>query len=617
MEEHIMRKRVFLLVTLLALVIMGFTMNVEAAEIVDRGYCGGEGDGTNLTWTLDQDGVLVIEGQGRMRDWTCEELWNIKEEFYDNPSDYAGWHKCFVYGMWTDYGINMIIVKDGVTSIGECAFYDCRSLDSIDLPESLTSIGDNAFSGCDSLSSIDLPRSLTSIGEGAFSGCDSLSSIDLPESLTSTGDNAFSGCDSLSSINLPESLTSIGEGAFSGCDSLSSINLPESLTSIGDRAFSYCEGLSSIVLPESLTSIGDEAFGFCYSLRGINLPESLISIGDAAFEHCYRLSNVRLPESLTSIGDGAFKFCYELDSIYIPVSVGTIYQDTFAYSHLKDIYYGGTKKQWDDIEIVQGNSDDIDYDILINATIHYADSDSDDEKLSDFVSRLYRNFLNREPDEKGLADWVDVLRSGKGTGAKVVSGFVLSPEYKANSLSNEEYITALYRIIFDREPDTAGLNAWLAVMENGYTNKKVLAGFVNSDEFESLCRDLGVARGSYHSDDIIDQNVKIASFVKRLYTICLGRSYDQEGLDNWVRALASKTVTGSSVVWAFFGSREFDDRDLERESFVIIAYRAILGRDPDMEGFKNFVQMGSGGVIDCMVRSVEFNNLCIGYGIKR
>ena len=80
-----MKKRVCLLVTLLALVIMGFTMNVmnvEAAEIIDRGYCGGEGDGTNLTWTLDSDGVLVIEGQGRMKDWTFEELWDIKEEFY-------------------------------------------------------------------------------------------------------------------------------------------------------------------------------------------------------------------------------------------------------------------------------------------------------------------------------------------------------------------------------------------------------------------------------------------------------------------------------------------------------------------------------------------------------
>ena len=59
MEEHSMKKRVCLLVALFALVVMGFAMDVEAAEIIDRGYCGGEGDGTNLTWTLDSDGVLV------------------------------------------------------------------------------------------------------------------------------------------------------------------------------------------------------------------------------------------------------------------------------------------------------------------------------------------------------------------------------------------------------------------------------------------------------------------------------------------------------------------------------------------------------------------------------
>lgn len=103
----------------------------------------------------------------------------------------------------------------------------------------------------------------------------------------------------------------------------------------------------------------------------------------------------------------------------------------------------------------------------LNATIHY-----DSKKLNDFVSRLYRNFLKREPDEKGLADWVDALVSGRGTGAQVVSGFVLSNEYQANSLNNKEYITALYRIIFDREHDEGGLYGWISVLDNGGTYKK-------------------------------------------------------------------------------------------------------------------------------------------------
>ena len=81
------------------------------------------------------------------------------------------------------------------------------------------------------------------------------------------------------------------------------------------------------------------------------------------------------------------------------------------------------------------------YEVLDDGTEVEVEAEPDtNDKLEDFVVRLYRNFLKREPDENGLTDWVDALRSGKGTGAKVVSGFVLSPEYKANSLSNEEYV---------------------------------------------------------------------------------------------------------------------------------------------------------------------------------
>jgi hypothetical protein len=306
------------------------------------------------------------------------------------------------------------------------------------------------------------------------------------------------------------------------------------------------------------------------------------------------------------------------------VSVDTIYRNTFAYAQLKDIYYGGTKEQWDNIHMIRGDSkqadydvalEDIGYDVLRNATMHYADDDY--EKLNVFVSCLYRNFLKREPDERGLADWVDVLRFGKGTGAKVVSGFVLSPEYKANSLSNEEYISALYRVIFEREPDAAGLNSWLAVMENGYTYKKVLAGFINSVEFENLCGELGIARGSYKSDEAIDQ---IISFVARLYKVCLGRAYDQDGLKNWVRALTSGSADVYSVVEDFFNSQEFKNRNLDDEAFVTIAYMTILNREPDEAGLEYWVNNLACGytrddVLYGFLHSSEFKLLCREYGI--
>ena len=584
-----MKKRVCLLVALLALVIMGFTMNVEAAEIIDRGYCGGEGDGTNLTWTLDSDGVLVIEGQGRMKDWTWEDV-------YDNSSDFQrmDWHKYYNPEVWANNVINSAIVADGVTSIGNYAFSDCESLSSIVMPESVTSIGDYAFYYCTSLSSIDLPESVTSIGDRAFSYCHSLGSIDLPESVTS-----------------------IGNGVFYYCESLSSIIIPESVTSIGDSAFAGCSNLINIKLPKSLTSIGYSAFEGCYNLSSIKLPKSLTSIGDSAFEGCCNLSSIKLPDSLTSIGDSAFKYCTNLDSIYIPVSIETIYRNTFAFTNLEVISYGGTKEQWKNINILQGYDEDTDYTL---PNVHCADDDIDYEKLKEFVSRLYQNFLKREPDEKGLNDWIDVLRSGKATGAKVVAGFVLSPEYKANSLSDEEYVTALYRIIFKREPDDAGLNSWLAVMKKGYTYKKVLSGFINSNEFENLCRDLGIVRGSYKSDEPVDQGNKIEAFVARLYKVCLGRAYDQEGLDNWVRALTSGTADVYSVVAEFFNSQEFMNRNLNDTEFVTVAYLTILGRQPDELGLENWVDSLTWGdtrddVLYGFLGSQEFKKLCGEYGI--
>ena len=108
-----------------------------------------------------------------------------------------------------------------------------------------------------------IPSSVTSIGDYAFSDCRSLSEIVIPSSVTSIGDHAFSDCYSLSEIVIPSSVTSIGDSAFSSCKSLSEIVIPSSVTSIGDSAFSDCYSLSEIVIPSSVTSIGDSAFYKC------------------------------------------------------------------------------------------------------------------------------------------------------------------------------------------------------------------------------------------------------------------------------------------------------------------------------------------------------------------
>ena len=228
-----------------------------------------------------------------------------------------------------DRNTTSYVIPDGVTSIGDGAFWDCRSLTSLVIPESVTRIGEFAFCCCESLTDIVIPDRVTRIGEFAFSGCESLTDIVIPEGVTSIGGSAFKNCISLTDIVIPDSVTSIGNYAFSGCESLTDIVIPEGVTSIGDRAFDGCRSLSSVVIPDRVTSVGEYAFNGCFSLTDIVIPDSVTSIGGGAFCGCWSLSSVVIPDSVTSIGEYAFSDCRSLSSVVIPDSVTSIGDSAF------------------------------------------------------------------------------------------------------------------------------------------------------------------------------------------------------------------------------------------------------------------------------------------------
>ena len=262
-------------------------------------------------------------------------------------------------------GLTSVRIPESVTEIESSAFRDCYSLSSITIPEGVTSIEGLAFNACRSLSSVRIPEGVTSIGNWAFSGCSSLTSMRIPEGVTSIESDAFRDCSSLTSMRIPEGVTSIENGTFSHCSSLSSITIPEGVTSIGWSAFSGCSSLSSITIPEGVTSMGDSAFSGCSSLTSITIPEGVTNIGEYAFRNCSSLSSITIPEGVTSIGVKAFSGCSCLTSVTIPVSVTRIDEDAFlSCFKLKDVYYGGTKSDWDSIE-------NHDKDSLKTATIHY------------------------------------------------------------------------------------------------------------------------------------------------------------------------------------------------------------------------------------------------------
>ena len=149
------------------------------------------------------------------------------------------------------------------------AFYNCKGLTNITIPNSVTSIGGSAFRGCTGLTSITIPNSVTSIGDHAFYGCRGLTSITIPDSVTSIGSAAFWYCSGLTSVTISNSVTSIDEGAFRDCSGLTSVVIPDSVTSIGYEAFDGCSGLTSIIIPDSVTSIGARVFLGCSGLKKV------------------------------------------------------------------------------------------------------------------------------------------------------------------------------------------------------------------------------------------------------------------------------------------------------------------------------------------------------------
>ena len=279
-----------------------------------------------------------------------------------------------------------------VTSIGNNAFYSCKNLVNVTIPDSITSIGNNAFEYCASLKSVLIPGSVTSIGNAAFNRCESLMNIeviknnsnyfsqdgvlfdknktkliqypignkriayDIPNGVKSFGDCAFDSCSTLKNITIPDSVTSIGWGVFSGSESLTNIDVSEN-----NLNYSSYEGVLFNKNKTELIKypIGNERTSY-------NIPAGVINFGDV-FSDCKNLVNITIPNSVTNIGIGAFWQCANLASITITNSVTSIGNYAFYdCKNLKDIYYYGTQSEWNNISVGSNNE------YFINATIHFS-----------------------------------------------------------------------------------------------------------------------------------------------------------------------------------------------------------------------------------------------------
>lgn len=181
------------------------------ANIVASGTCG-----ENLTWTLDDEGTLIISGTGEMMDY--------------GGANGAPWKNV------EDVSILSVVIEDGVTSIGNASFSACGSLESVNIGNSVTSIGNAAFVECFALKSVEIPDSVTSIENSAFYFC-GLRRVKIGNSVTSIEGSVFADCCALESIEIPASVTSIGGEAFGNCSSLTEIYFKGTLPQIESNSF--------------------------------------------------------------------------------------------------------------------------------------------------------------------------------------------------------------------------------------------------------------------------------------------------------------------------------------------------------------------------------------------
>lgn len=213
------------------LTLVGATLMMAWTSVCTSAASSGTA-GDKITWTLSDDSVLVVSGEGKMSD-------NVT---------------------WNKDSIKKVIISDGITYIGEKAFFQCKNLISADIANSVEDFGKLAFAESKKLQTVTFPQSMKTIPYKAFSFCENLTNFPIPYGVQRIEQGAFDHCREAKNLEIPNTVTYIGQDAFATCLKLTSVVIPNSVDTIEIAAFTFCMYLNDLELGSGLKFIGSSAF---------------------------------------------------------------------------------------------------------------------------------------------------------------------------------------------------------------------------------------------------------------------------------------------------------------------------------------------------------------------
>ena len=361
---------------------------VTVKDTIAYGTCG-----KDLTWTLDKDGILTIEGTGEMTSCPWKKLY-INE--IKNVVIKSGVTSVYTGSFQNGVNITSVSLPDTLTTFKASVFRGCTRLTEITIPESVQTIGNNVFIGCTKLKEITIPASVQKIGNSVFTDCKKLTTVTLNGS--EIGNYIFENCTALTTVNIGAAVPDITGSMFEGCGSLTTLTvdennqniksidnivyskdgkelklcartksgdivIPKETESLSDTAFNNCAGITSVTFQGTVKNFSAEAFSGCTAMEAVNfgfasgnyktvdgivytttgqlvycppavkgeitIPEGVTEIEDSAFADCAGITAVHFPSTLQKIGSYAFEGCNGLTEIVIPDSVTELGSSAF------------------------------------------------------------------------------------------------------------------------------------------------------------------------------------------------------------------------------------------------------------------------------------------------